>query len=104
MKKSHELRPTLNDGGMKKWQRQEKEWARNKRKLGGDELKLSHNSYYQTIKNRKRLSWQKFLQRDEQQNHCWTAIKYTKPLLLKTVPVLKNSEENIATSIKAKKP
>ena len=91
----------------KRWWNEEvaearKEWARNKRKLSGDKLKLARNSYYRTIKKAKRLCWQKFLQGDEQQDHCWTAIKYTKPLQLRTTPALKDSEGNVATSMKAK--
>lgn len=41
-------------------------WAKAKKKLGGDkirkqELKQARNSYYQTIRKAKRLSWQNFL-------------------------------------------
>ena len=36
-------------------------------------------------------------------NHCWTALKYTILLQFITTPALKDSEGNIAVSIKAKK-
>ena len=35
-------------------------------------------------------------------NHCWTALKYTKPLQFRTTPALKDNEGNIAVSMKAK--
>ena len=35
-------------------------------------------------------------------NHCWTAFKYTKPLQFRTTPVLKDTEGNIAVTMKAK--
>lgn len=84
-----------------------KTWAKNKRRLSRDEnlkdeLKQARNSYYRTIKKAKRLCWQKFLQREEQQDHCWAALKYTKRLQLKTTPALKDLEGNIATSMTAK--
>lgn len=52
-----------------------KEWAKNKRRLSKDEnlkdeFKQARNSYYRTIRKAKRICWQKFLQGDEQQNHC----------------------------------
>ena len=68
--------------------------------------------YYRTIRKAKRLCWQNFLQGKEgnisQQpqildpNRCWTALKYIKPLQLKTTPALKDVDGNIATSMKAK--
>lgn len=36
------------------------------------------------------------------QNRCWTALKYTKPLQFKTTPALRDSEGHIASSMKAK--
>lgn len=76
------------------------------------EFRQARNLYYRTIRKAKRLSWQNFLQGKEEdtqqqnqtvdQNRCWTALKYTKPRQLKTTPVLKDSDGNIATSIKAK--
>lgn len=53
------------------------------------------------MKRAKRLCWQKFLQGDPQQNHCWTALKYTKLLQFKTTLAVKDLEGNIATSMKA---
>ena len=35
-------------------------------------------------------------------NHCWTALKYIKPLQFKTTPILKDGDGNIAVSMKAK--
>ena len=35
-------------------------------------------------------------------NHCWTALKYTKPLQFRTMPALKDSDGNTAVSMKAK--
>ncbi len=35
-------------------------------------------------------------------DHCWTALKYTKPLQFRTTPALKDSDGNTAVSIKAK--
>lgn len=96
----------------KRWWNEEvaearKTWGKNKRRLSGDEnlkdeLKQARNSYYRTIRKAKRLCWQKFLQGEEQQNHCWTALRYTKSLQFKTTPALKDPEGNIATSMKAK--
>ena len=36
------------------------------------------------------------------QYRCWTTLKYTKPLQFKTTPVLRDSDGNIATSMKGK--
>lgn len=82
-------------------------WAKDKKRLSGDgdlkeELKQARNSYYRTIRKAKRLCWQKNLQGGEQQSHCWTALKYTKPLQFKTTPALQDSDGNIVTSMKAK--
>ena len=78
-------------------------WAKAKKDLGRDEirkqeLKQARNSYYRTIRKAKRLSWQNFLQgktgsisqqsQSLDKNRCWTALKYTKPLQLKTTPAL----------------
>ncbi len=48
------------------------------------------------------------MQRDPQssgpvidKNHCWTTLKYTKPLKFQTLSALKNSDGNTAVSIKA---
>lgn len=35
-------------------------------------------------------------------NHCWIAFKYTKLLLFRATPALKNSNRNMTVSIKAK--
>ena len=35
-------------------------------------------------------------------NHCWTALKYTKPLQFRTTPALKDSDGNTAISMRAK--
>ena len=35
-------------------------------------------------------------------NRCWTALKYTKPLQLRTTSALKDNERNIAVFMKAK--
>ncbi len=35
-------------------------------------------------------------------NYCWTALKYTKPLQFRTTPALKDSDGNMAVSMKAK--
>ena len=92
-------------------------WARDKRKFGKEldqrqELKQARNLYYRTIRKAKRLSWQNFLQGKNEnstqsaqtldQNLCWTALKYTKPLQFKTTPALRDPEGNIATSMKEK--
>ncbi len=89
-------------------------WAKDKRWLGRDEdlkeeFKQARNRYFRTIKKAKRECWQKFLQGGSQssssvmdKNHCWTALKYTKPLQFRTTPALKDSEGNIAVSMKAK--
>lgn len=96
----------------KRWSNEEvakarKSWGKNKRRLRGDEnfkdkLKQARNSYYRTIRKAKRFCWQKFLKGEEQQNHCWTVLRYTKPLQFKTTPALKDPEGNNATSMKAK--
>ena len=89
-------------------------WAKDKRRLGRDEdlkeeFKQARNQYFRTIKKAKRECWQKFLQESSQssslvmdKNHCWTALKYTKPLQFRTTPALKDNEGNIAVSMKAK--
>ena len=94
-----------------------KSWAKSKRKFGRDkdhkdEFKQARNLYYRTIRKAKRLCWQNFLQGEEEntrqqsqildQNRCWTALKYTKPLQFKTTPALKDLDGNVATSMKAK--
>lgn len=94
-----------------------KSWAKTKRKFGRDEIhkdefRQARNLYYRTIRKAKRLCWQNFLQGKEgdtsQQpqildpNRCWTTLKYTKPLLFKTTPALKDVDGNVATSMKAK--
>ncbi len=94
-----------------------KSWAKSKRKFGRDEiskngLKQPWNFYYRTIRKAKRLSWQNFLQGGEEnirqqsqvldQNRCWTALKYTKPLQFRITPALKDPDGNIATSMKTK--
>lgn len=65
--------------------------------------------YYRTIRKVKRECWQDFLQGKSQssgaaidKNHCWSALKYTKPLQFKTTPALKDSDGNAAVSMKAK--
>ena len=92
-------------------------WAKDKRKYGKvpgyrQELKQARNLYYRTIRKAKRLSWQNFLQGKNEnttqsaqtidQNLCWTALKYAKPLQFKTTPTLRDPEGNIATSMKEK--
>ena len=89
-------------------------WAKDKRRLGQnedlkEELKQAQNRYFRTIKKAKRECWQKFLQGKPQlpntvidKNHCWTALKYIKPLQFRTIPVLKDSSGNTAVSMKAK--
>ena len=94
-----------------------KVWAQDKKKYGGnvsfkEELRQARNAYYHTIRKAKRECWQNFLQGadDDSQpkaqsmdkNHCWTALKYTKPQQFKTTPALKDARGNIATSMKAK--
>ena len=94
-----------------------KTWARDKKRLSRDqdlkeELKQAHNKYYRTIRKAKRICWQDFLQGKGNKtelpgmildkNHCWTAFKYTKPLQFRTTPALKDTEGNIAITIKAK--
>ena len=64
----------------KRWWNEEvaearKTWAKNKRRLSGDEdlkdkLKQARNSYYRIVRKARQLCWQKFLQGKEQQNHC----------------------------------
>ena len=73
-------------------------WAKNKRRFGRgedlkEEFKQARNRYFRTIKKAKRECWQKFLQGNFQssgsvmdKNHCWTALKYTKPLQFRTTP------------------
>ena len=89
-------------------------WAKDKRRLGRDndlreEFKQARNQYFRTIKKAKRESWQKFLQGEAQssdsvmnKSHCWTALKYTKPLQLRTTPALTDVDGNTAVSMKAK--
>ena len=89
-------------------------WAKDKKRLGRDEdlkeeFKQARNRYFRIIKKAKRECWQKFLQGDVQvsstvieKNHCWTALKYTKPLQFQTTPALKDSDGNTAVSMKAK--
>lgn len=92
-------------------------WAQDKKKYGGnvyfkEELRQARNAYYRTIRKVKRECWQNFLQgadscsqpkaRSVNKNHCWTALKYTKPQQFKKTPALKGAQGNIATSMKAK--
>ena len=89
-------------------------WAKNKRRLGRnedlkEEFKYARNQYYWIIRKAKRECWQDFLQEKPQssdaaidKNHCWIALKYTKPLQFKTTPALKDSDGNVAVSMKAK--
>ena len=96
----------------KRWWNEEvaearKIWAKDKKRLSGkeglkEELRQARYSYYRTIRKAKRLCWQKFLQGGEQQNHCWTALKYTKPLQFKATPALTDANGYTATSMKAK--
>ena len=97
----------------KRWRNEEvaearKIWAKNKKKLSGkedlkEELRQAQYSYYQAIREAKRLCWQKFLQRRGQQSHCWTALKYTKPLQFKATPALTDANRYTATFMKGKK-
>ena len=89
-------------------------WAKDKRRLGRnedlkEEFKQARNWYYQTIRKAKRECWQNFLQGKSQspgvtieKNHCWTALKYTKPLQFQTIPAFRDSDGNTAVSMKAK--
>ena len=73
-------------------------WAKDKRRLGRnevlkEELKQARNRDFRTIEKAKRECWQKFLEGESQssssvmdKNHCWTALKYTKPLQFRTTP------------------
>ena len=89
-------------------------WAKDKRRLGKnedlrEEFKQARNRYYRTIRKAKRDCWQDFLQGKSQssdavmdKNHCWMALKYTKPLQFRITPALKDSDGNTAVSMKAK--
>ena len=89
-------------------------WAKNKKKLGRnkdlkEEFKQARNWYYRTIRKAKRKCWQKFLQGKSQflgaamdKNHYQTAFKYTKPLQFWITPALRDSNKNMAISIKTK--
>ncbi len=89
-------------------------WAKDKRRLGGnedlkEEFKKARNRYFRTIKKAKRDCWQKFLEEEFQSssaamdnNHCWAALKYSKPLQFRRTPALKDSDGNTAVSLKAK--
>lgn len=91
-------------------------WAQDKRRNSGDanlreQLRQVRNAYYY-IHQAKRQCWQNFLQRLDNnsqpktnlinENHCWMALKYTKPRQFKMTPALKDVEGNIATSMNAK--
>lgn len=91
----------------KRWWNEEvaqarKTWSQDKRRLSGAEMRQARNAYYRDIRQAKRTCWQDFLQKDEKQNHCWTALKYTKPLQFKTTPALKDGNGYVATSMIAK--
>lgn len=104
----------------KRWWNQEvaearKAWARAKNIYGRessckDELRQARNTYYHIIRKAKRECWQNFLQgRDtapgihsDDQNRCWTALRYTKSQQFITTPALKDTEGRIATSMKEK--
>lgn len=75
-------------------------------------LKYIRNSYYRIICKIKWLCWENFLQEKKEKQKLdaqrlnqirhQTALKYAKLQQFKTMPVLKDSNEKIANTMKAK--
>ncbi len=93
-------------------------WAKEKKKWrhtspNRERLKKARNAFYRLICKAKRECWQRFLEGEEEtlelgkshledKNRCWIALKYIKPKINSTTPMLIGPNNERAVTMQAK--